>query len=56
MNWKCCFKINVIEGGAANEMMEVENGLSCKTLTSFLSKQVNFGLEINGSTTFAVQN
>ena len=43
MNWKCCFN-HVIEGGAASEMVKWKTGLSSRTLTAVLDKQVNFGL------------
>ena len=45
MNWKCCF--DVIEGGAASEMVKWKMGLSCQTVTAVLGKQVNFSLEIS---------
>ena len=35
---------NVIEGGAACEMVKWKMGLSCRTLTAL---KVNFGLEIS---------
>ena len=48
MNWKCC--LNVVERGAASEMVKWKTGLSCRSLffnTAVLaSKLINFGLEI----------
>jgi hypothetical protein len=45
VNWKCCF--NVIERGAVSEMVKWKTGLSCRSLTAVIGKQVNFGLEIS---------
>ena len=47
-------------GGAASEMVKWKMGLSCRSLTAVLGKQVNFGLEISMNDTnfrtFTVQN
>ena len=45
MNWKCCF--NVIERWVARKMVKWKTGLSCRSRTAVIGKQVNFGLEIN---------
>jgi hypothetical protein len=39
MNRKCC--------GAANEMVRWKTGLSYRSRTAIIGKQVNFGLEIS---------
>jgi hypothetical protein len=38
---------NVIEPGAASEMVKWKTGLSCQSRTAIIGKQVNIGLEIS---------